>query len=1023
MYGLRLKHPREKPYICLVMKTYSFLLLLLLLSMQAAAQPLRESEARQVAGDFLSAVRGSEAVLRPVTTTEAQPFYAFDISGGGFVIAGGDERAVPVLAYVPEGQYDADSLPPAMQTWLSLYARELEWADSVGYTTTTAATTTARTDISYLVPTQWSQGSPYYNRCVFSQNYCYTGCVATAMAQIMYYWATTGGYPHGSTAIDSYTTSTNRYSVGALEAIDAFDWETMLTTYSSSSSDAAKSAVAELMRYCGQAVQMDYSTSGSGASAVDIAPALRNYFGYDSGTHYSQRQSTTTALWDSLIYAEISAGRPVLMTGVDGDEFAGHAFVCDGYQAATGLYHFNWGWSGAYDGFFALEALQPGGTGTGGTSSDLGTYNIARSAIVGIQPSTGEEHTTQSYDLLSTECLYLTGGSSFTRTDRTDDIDPLTLLAVLLNYTGETITASYDFALFSADGEMLRRFDCGETNVLPANYGYITGVSLSLGAQLPYGTYYIRPVARMSGESQWIATDGSNHHYLRLLVDEEAITVEPSFSLSATISSLSDALTGTYDNTLYLQNTGAEELSTTFVLQANGSTIQYLESYAAPGETDTLALSYTGSTTHGTDVVLTDRYGTVLPFVADTTYADICWDFRFDGYIDASNRLYSDTYSGQLIVSNKGSRSYDHTATLYLYPTSATVSDADVRTISISLPAHSAAAYDFCFDSIETDIAHQLRLTLYEETAEATYLMSDYGWSFTPTRGIVTDTPDGLTYTPDSKTLSISSEARFADLRYTDNTGSISPNDNPATLYILPAGAPNVLALSGKNVVKGSTASTLTLSDDTSLRTPVDFTATTATYERTFTYAGIYETFVLPFDAAVPAGLTVESLSERTGDTLVFSPVQSIEAYTPYLAAATADGQTFTFSGSQAHIPADTLAITRLTDIDFLATTAADSILFAHTLSDDGTAFTLTGTQADIDAYRAYIIDYAATGNTFYVKNLTADGTDAIVSLSADNSASTDSRIFSLQGVCMGTNLSRLPAGIYIQAGRKVRVR
>ena len=1010
---------QPKPIIWLLLLQVSFVAHSQSLSQEASRQ--RAIEALQQMVPTASLAQVSTSAARRARGVEAA-YYVFPLEGAdnGYVIASADERAHPLLAYIPEGSFCSDSIPPAMQLWLRLYEQDLDWADThSSLFTLNSSLTNSRSDVDYLVQAQWSQGSPYYNQCVFSNSYCYTGCVATAMAQIMYYWGTTGGYPHGCTALDAYTTSSYGYSVGALEAIDAFDWTNMQPTYSSASTSTQTSAVAQLMRYCGQAVEMDYTTSGSGATSSDVTPALKNYFGYEATAHYISRATMTAAAWDSIVYEEVAAGRPVYMAGVDGEELVGHAFVCDGYQQTTDLYHFNWGWSGLCNGYFALEALTPGGTGTGGTTSDYGDYSLMRDAIVGIQPPTGETHETQAYDLLTAEGVYLTSATSHSRESRTDNASDISLLSVILNNTGETVNLDYDYGLLTDDGRVVCNFGMGgSASVLPS-YGYYFTAPLSLGAQLPYGSYLLAPVGRVTGETEWMAMQGADHNYIRVIVEEQTITLEPSFDIETDMLSTSNE-EGTFDNILCLTNNGAEELSTSFALIVDGAVSQYLESYIAPGESDSIALTYTGAVDN--NVILSDIYSAAYPYIADTTYAYIEWDMEWTGYIDAAYRLYADTYDAVLYLSNRADYAYIHDVVLQLFPYGGSTSQALTCTLSVSLPPRTAAAFPFSFENIETGTTYDLGVSLYEGNTTSTTLLSYYGCTLTPTRGTIIVTPTGTTYTPDTKTVSVPEDAYFVDLRFSDNAAALTPGDGASTLYILAEGSPRPAALLGKNIVIGSAASSLSFVLEDGFDTPVDFTATSATCTRTFTEASVYEPLVLPFAADIPSGLTVETLTASSADTLYFSPVASIEPFTPYLACPSSAG-TYTFTASNAYIPADTLSLSRLGQYDLIATLTPDTIPLAYALSDDASTFTFTGQDVCVAPACVYLINYTTPSEDtpLVIAHLTADPS-AILGPQAE-ATTADPRTFSLSGVCVGTDNTLLPPGIYLRGGKKILIR
>lgn len=203
-----------------------------------------------------------------------------------------------------------------------------------------------------------------------------TGCVATAMAQVMYFWK----YPAELPALPAYTTAyTPRINVPALPGI-TLDWDNMLDDYSSVNYTTTQAnAVAWLMRYCGQAVEMMYAPDGSGAYTDDQCAAMIT-FGYNSGATVVEKNNYSTTNWVSMMQAELEAGRPIMYGGSAGSDGSdGHAFVVDGYNASTNKYHVNFGWSGYDDNYYALDAFKGSGY----------TFKYYQDMIIGVYPEGG----------------------------------------------------------------------------------------------------------------------------------------------------------------------------------------------------------------------------------------------------------------------------------------------------------------------------------------------------------------------------------------------------------------------------------------------------------------------------------------------------------------------------------------------------------------------------------------------------------------------------------------------------------
>ena len=285
---------------------------------------------------------------------DGNDFYVFNYDGGGFVIVAGDDRAEEILGY-GDGTLDMDRIPANMRWWLSTYKEQIEYLlahpDEKVERLSDSSTMLRASTVSPLLTCIWDQEAPFWNQCpTYNNRNCLTGCVATAMAQVMYYWK----YPATLPAISSYRTSTNRITVGALPGTTV-DWANMIDDYTGSYNSTQAAAVATLMRYCGQSCSMDYCTEsqgGSGAYSDDQLDGLK-LFGYNSGATYVQRTNYTTTQWTAMMLEDLEAGRPILYGGDDGTY--GHAFVVDGYNGSK--YHINWGWSGDENGYFAISSF------------------------------------------------------------------------------------------------------------------------------------------------------------------------------------------------------------------------------------------------------------------------------------------------------------------------------------------------------------------------------------------------------------------------------------------------------------------------------------------------------------------------------------------------------------------------------------------------------------------------------------------------------------------------------------------
>ena len=274
-------------------------------------------------------------------------YYVFETDGsdgGAFVIVAGDDRVTGMLAY-GQGRLDLSNLPCGMQWWINSQKEQMEWLHA-NPDVVLEQREPSRTQVKPLLVSTWSQTEPYYNQCpVYHGHLCVTGCVATAMAQVMYYWK----FPAVLSDLPGYTSASLGIVLPDLPPAEA-DWDNMLEGYALNYTPAQGEAVALLMRYCGQSVKMDYSPSASGSFSSLQLTGLR-LMGYNLAARCLKRDEYNDAEWLALMLEDLYSGRPVLYTG--NSEESGHAFVVDGYDGYR--FHINWGWEGVADGYFYLD--------------------------------------------------------------------------------------------------------------------------------------------------------------------------------------------------------------------------------------------------------------------------------------------------------------------------------------------------------------------------------------------------------------------------------------------------------------------------------------------------------------------------------------------------------------------------------------------------------------------------------------------------------------------------------------------
>lgn len=322
-------------------------------------------------------------------------YYVFNKGNeDGFVILSADDSMPAVLADVEGASFDYDKIPENMKWWLSQYDYSIYSYASKGKKYVSAA---AKKNIAPLLGgIAWDQGEPYNLKCPeYDGEHAVTGCVATAMAQIMrmHKWPKQGTgkceydckfqYDYD---YDNDTPLTKTISLSADLSKSTYQWDKMPETYLGLETMEQKLAVAQLMYDCGVASKMSYGLSGSGAYGENALSALIVNFNYDKNARIQRRSFYDDDEWEGMVYENLSKGLPLFYDGAANNGTA-HAFVCDGYKADGNLFHFNWEWGGFCDGYFLMSGrdstaiLNP-------TGEEDSSYSIFQSAIFDLKPAT-----------------------------------------------------------------------------------------------------------------------------------------------------------------------------------------------------------------------------------------------------------------------------------------------------------------------------------------------------------------------------------------------------------------------------------------------------------------------------------------------------------------------------------------------------------------------------------------------------------------------------------------------------------
>ena len=534
------------------MKRLLLILTLVCFVISGWAEQITREQALRKAQQFLSkkglpsSVKVAETQMsRRRAQGISQPDYYYVFNNGqnqGFVIISGDDRAETVLGYATSGSFDVDNIPSNMAAWLQGYA------DQIKYIQEHPAQSPQKPDfrranpaISKLVTCQWDQGDPFNAECpTVGKKKCVTGCVTTAVSQILYYHAKINGYMPSCTDIPGYTTESRGDEMPGLTGT-SFDWGNMIDFYNSSATNEQKTAVAKLFQYVGTGLKAAYDLSENGGTFVwDDMPEIvfKDYFGYGNGIQLIRRTNKIPeSEWDNLICNELANGRPVLYSG-QSSSGSGHSFVIDGYDGA-GKYAINWGWGGYQDNYFALSALNPE---LGGAGAGAGGFNYDQTALVGISPNNVDIYsiTVEETPVLSAVAICVAdpsvnlGGNSINPADYieyTGTRDGSGNIGLSLRFSyGYNLYYDYQFNIGFAlmkDGAVINGYqNLANINFSGGNYSYSIYGTMGFGAGLANGDYQLKLAYKLASDSEWKLCVDADNHILNVRVTDTQIILK-----------------------------------------------------------------------------------------------------------------------------------------------------------------------------------------------------------------------------------------------------------------------------------------------------------------------------------------------------------------------------------------------------------------------------------------------------------------------------------------------------------------
>ncbi|MBR4138040.1 MAG: C10 family peptidase, partial [Bacteroidales bacterium] len=380
------------------MKKILLLVVAVVFAANLFAENVNQNKAQKIAKAFAAQRDRNAAKVKtdivyshPMPNTRDAAFYVVNLENSGFVIVSANDVAHPVIGYSFDRPWPTTgNIPPQITDYLDDLAGQIEaasqkqsdkaikaeWQELLSINPNNPPQPKGnRTQVGPLLTTIWDQGQYYNAMCPEDaggpDGYVWTGCVATAMAQIIRY----NQYPQQGRGVHSYNTNYYGGTYGILTVDynnETYDYSNMPDALTNESTEEQINAVAQLMRDCGVAVNMMYTSWESGAFDMDARAALINFFRYSPDMSFAEKSFFSNDEWNNMLQTDLNANRPVYYAGRG---TGGHAFVCDGYNS-EGYYHFNFGWSEAGNAWYLLNAVNP---------LNL-SFNSDQVAILGISP-------------------------------------------------------------------------------------------------------------------------------------------------------------------------------------------------------------------------------------------------------------------------------------------------------------------------------------------------------------------------------------------------------------------------------------------------------------------------------------------------------------------------------------------------------------------------------------------------------------------------------------------------------------
>lgn len=1066
------------------------------------ANPISRSQALSQAKEFLSSkgisLKTNDAAYRAPRKANAQSdetsayYYVFNAGNDqGFVIVSGDDRTEQILGYSDTGSFDEDDMPEPLQDLLKGYEREIEALGDLDVSVLKASPKKViektKKAIAPMTTSQWGHGYPYSEKTptyVTSSGvtkHMPAGCTPVMGAQLLYYYK--------DIVKTVVKTINSTYTAGT-----KLDWSNMIDKYSFNIGYTTTqiNAVANLMLCTGNAMKATYTNNATSVTRTNAKTALIDYFGFNPEIAFASRDYYSLEDWENTIYNELADGRIVPYFG---EGTAGHAFLIDGYDA-NGLFHVNWGWKGADNGYFRLSSLnryQP----------DLDTYADKASYI----------QNQQIFLYANPASLGSANPKDYKLSAKISSVSGTSITCVFANQSG--FNGSYYFALGYLENGNIKLIKQASTSASSITNGNILTKAFTLSKSdfesqnLPIGkTYNLIPLYKLSGENEWKICQYNPSNYAIVNYATSGLSA----SLHSTASNLSvskfefdgNGLKGSeqtvfatiknnntdygFNNYVYLfastSTTKGSSLGSVFVNLGKQDELQVCFPFTpSSAGTYNIWISTDASCSHVIGQTTLKISSATTPTV-DLTKAgySINPDFspNYAGKVNDRVSIWGTTFGAEF-TNITNSSSYPVTKKLNVWlreydNLSATAFNSDrwgkyadnaiYYIVYITIPAKSSYTLPVIFKNLKLNTKYDIRV---EESGN--------GNNYRKTQPVVM-LPAITTYVADGKNYSFAPTSSFAigdtivavDITLATAVKTIKPNSNPNVLYYMDASQTVPSGLTGKNVVKGATASNITLKDGYDFVVPKTFTAQSIQFSTIPTKGAKkgtslgWNTISLPFDVTKVMNTTdkVEidwfhsnddsgknfwvrgfEYLDTEGDNIYFDNVPEMIAYEPYIFNVPGEfygnkwnltNKEITFYGENAEIQAGVNHGVSSSVCNFYGTTTKVSVKDSYVLNEGGDYFTHKEDAQTVPAFQGYFYfkdkEYLASSKNKtglrikFVGDEEDNTTDGIMIPFAENE---QVDVYNLNGVKVATknvingsfNIDDLPKGVYIINGHK----